>query len=50
MRSIEIRRIGITDLEADAIVNAANEGLWAGGGVCDAIYAAAGHAEDKVGY
>ena len=50
MRSIEIRRIGITDLEADAIVNAANEGLQAGGGVCDAIYAAAGHAEDKVGY
>ena len=43
MCSIEIRKISITDLEVDAIVNAANDGLWAGGGVCGAIFAAAGH-------
>jgi len=43
MSMIEIRKISITDLETDAIVNAANEGLWAGGGVCEAIFRAAGH-------
>lgn len=43
MNTIDIRKIGITDLAADAIVNAANEGLWAGGGVCGYIFAAAGH-------
>ena len=42
MYSIEIRKTGITDLDTDAIVNAANEGLWAGGGVCGAIFQAAG--------
>lgn len=34
MSMIEIRKIGITKLDTDAIVNAANEGLWEGGGVC----------------
>lgn len=33
MSMIEIRKIGITKLDTDAIANAANEGLWEGGGV-----------------
>ena len=41
--SIRIEKIGITDLDTDAIVNAANDGLWAGSGVCGAIFRAAGH-------
>ena len=43
MRNISIQKISITDLDTDAIVNAANEGLWAGGGVCGAIFHAAGY-------
>ena len=43
MSKIEIRKCSIVDLDADAIVNAANSGLWAGGGVCGAIFRAAGH-------
>ena len=44
MSSVSIKKISITALHTDAIVNAANDGLWAGSGVCGAIFAAAGHA------
>lgn len=43
MSSITIQQKGITDIPADAIVNAANSGLWAGGGVCGAIFRRAGY-------
>ena len=45
MSKIEILKTGITSLETDALVNAANEGLWEGGGVCGIIFKAAGSSE-----
>ncbi|MBS7204845.1 MAG: macro domain-containing protein [Ruminococcus bicirculans] len=47
--------MGITKLDTYAIVNAANDGLWAGGGVCGAIFRKSGHDElqaacNKIGH
>lgn len=43
--SIEIRKIGITKLDTNAVVNAANTGLHEGGGVCGYIFHDAGSKE-----
>ena len=55
MSSISIRKISITDLSVDAVVNAANTGLQAGGGVCGYIFRGAGAAKmteacNEIGY
>ena len=42
MSSIKIQKISITELQTDAVVNAANPQLQYGGGVCGAIFRAAG--------
>lgn len=43
--TIEIQQKGITDLDVDAVVNAANSQLLEGGGVCGAIFSEAGSYE-----
>lgn len=45
MSSIEIKKISITKLDTDAVVNAANMGLMEGGGVCGYIFHDAGSKE-----
>ena len=45
MSSIRIVVDDVTKMKVDCVVNAANSGLWEGGGVCGAIFAAAGSAE-----
>lgn len=55
MSSIQIIKKGITKLEVEAIVNAANSHLLAGGGVCGAIFKDAGYSQlatacDKIGH
>lgn len=55
MGTLEIRKIDITTIDTDCIVNAANPNLVEGGGVCGAIFAAAGAVElqracDAFGY
>lgn len=45
MSTLTIQKIGVTKLDTDVIVNAANSGLWEGGGVCGAIFREAGSRE-----
>ncbi len=45
MSSIELIEGSCADQEVDVVVNAANSGLWAGGGICGVIFKKAGMAE-----
>ena len=45
MSKIELIHGSCADQIADAVVNAANAGLWAGGGICGVIFKKAGMAE-----
>ena len=45
MSDIMILKKGITEIESDAMVNAANTSLLVGGGVCGVIFRAAGTQE-----
>ena len=45
MSKIELLNASCADQTVDAVVNAANDGLWAGGGICGVIFAKAGMRE-----
>ena len=45
MNKIELINASCADQEVDVVVNAANDGLWAGGGICGVIFKKAGLTE-----
>lgn len=45
MSKFELINSSCADLKVDAVVNAANSGLWEGGGICGVIFRKAGSAE-----
>lgn len=45
MSKIGLINASCADQEVDVVVNAANDGLWAGGGICGVIFKKAGMAE-----
>lgn len=55
MTKVTIKKTGILDTDCEAVVNAANDRLAMGGGVCGIIFSAAGASEltracDKIGF
>ena len=50
MSKFELINASCADQIVDAIVNAANDGLWAGGGICGVIFSKAGGAELMLQY
>ena len=45
MSNFQLINGSCADQHVDAVVNAANSGLWAGGGICGVIFSKAGMAE-----
>ena len=45
MSTFELLNASCADQEVDVVVNAANDGLWAGGGICGVIFRKCGSAE-----